>query len=1079
MDKSSVPCSRRKHVLHRALAALALAAVILAAQPVLSLPLLTALPATAASASAPVRIAVDPSTGRDSYSAVLYNNRNGLPTSEANAILQTEDGFIWIGSYSGLIRYDGNTFERIAPAMNIGSVMCLHADSLNRLWIGTNESGLAMMERGEFRFWSEDDGLGSSKVRSISEDTEGRIYIGTTSGITMIDGDLALHPLTDPRIADVFIEELWPSPDGLLYCLTTDGDCFTLRGGEVQDYLSHTDSSIQNITSILPDPDVPGSVYIGTEGSGLYHGDLRKGADAMERMDIEPLSFVNEMRLIDGHLWICSQTGIGAVYGEEIYCLDELPVTSLIGHMMVDYEGNLWFCASRQGVMKLVSNRFTDLFARFDLPTRVVNSTCMCGDQLFVGTDNGLLVLEENGPVSSVPVTSAVTASGAQQEVTDLLQHLDGVRIRSIIPDSRGRLWISTWHERGLLCYDAGRLLSFTKDDGLLSNRIRAVCETPDGKILVACTGGMNVIEGDRVVSSLGEKDGLANPVSLCVCAAPNGDALLGTNGGGIYIINESGMRNIDTHAGLRSGVVMHIKYDASRHLYWIIAGNSIAYMTEDYQVTTIPNFPYPDNADLYENSSGDIWVLSSDGIYMLPAEELLSGGDLHPVHYGLADGLPCTVTFNSYSELTPEGDLYIAGTAGIAKVNIESALENVTDLKQAVPFVDADGVRIYPDETGAFRLSHDVTRLTIYGFVYNYSLTDPQVSYYLDGFDQEPVTVNRRDLDPVTYTNLPGGSYRFVMELKDALGRESKVLTVPIVKEKSLHEQLWFQFAIFLAGITAVGALMWLYTRRKMQLLEARHLEETERERISNELSLASRIQADMLPNAFPAFPDRSEFEIYASMDPARGVGGDFYDFFLVDDDHLCLVMADVSGKGIPAALFMMASKILLADNALTGKSPAQILTDVNAAICSNNRQEMFVTVWLGILEISTGKLTAANAGHEYPVLKEPGEPFILYKDRHGFVVGGMEDTRYKEYELTLRPGARLFLYTDGLTEATNAANDLFGTDRMLIALNKDPDATPEQVLAIVSTDIDNFVKEAEQFDDLTMLCLQYNGPA
>ena len=249
------------------------------------------------------------------------------------------------------------------------------------------------------------------------------------------------------------------------------------------------------------------------------------------------------------------------------------------------------------------------------------------------------------------------------------------------------------------------------------------------------------------------------------------------------------------------------------------------------------------------------------------------------------------------------------------------------------------------------------------------------------------------------------------------------------------------------------------------------------EKERIGAELSLATRIQADMLPNIYPAFPDRTEFDIYASMDPAKEVGGDFYDFFLVDDDHLCMVIADVSGKGVPAALFMMASKIILQNHAMLEKSPAQILTDANAAICSNNREEMFVTVWLGILELSTGRLTAANAGHEYPVLSKTGSHFELVKDRHGFVLGGMDGIRYKEYELQLQPGSKLFLYTDGVPEATDAGIELFGTDRMLDSLNADPQASPKQILENVRKGVDDFVKDAEQFDDLTMLCIEYRG--
>ena len=249
------------------------------------------------------------------------------------------------------------------------------------------------------------------------------------------------------------------------------------------------------------------------------------------------------------------------------------------------------------------------------------------------------------------------------------------------------------------------------------------------------------------------------------------------------------------------------------------------------------------------------------------------------------------------------------------------------------------------------------------------------------------------------------------------------------------------------------------------------------EKERIGAELSLATSIQAGMLPNMFPAFPDRPEFDIYASMDPAKEVGGDFYDFFMIDDDHLAMVIADVSGKGVPAALFMMASKITINDHALMGGTPAEILQRVNKQICSSNDAEMFVTVWLGILEISTGKLTAASAGHEYPMLNMNGK-YELFKDKHGLAVGAMDIAKYKDYEITLKKGDSIFVYTDGVAEATDAQNELFGTDRTLEALNNlSGELSQEEILKGVRKAVDAFVKEAPQFDDLTMLGLKYFG--
>ena len=250
------------------------------------------------------------------------------------------------------------------------------------------------------------------------------------------------------------------------------------------------------------------------------------------------------------------------------------------------------------------------------------------------------------------------------------------------------------------------------------------------------------------------------------------------------------------------------------------------------------------------------------------------------------------------------------------------------------------------------------------------------------------------------------------------------------------------------------------------------------EQERIVKELSTARQIQKSVLPHIFPPFPDRAEIDLFATMDPAKDVGGDFYDFYFIDEDHLCLVIADVSGKGIPAALFMMLSKRILEDLVRQEHTPATILEKANELLCDNDQAEMFVTVWLGILEISTGKLTAANAGHEFPAICKKGGLFELYNDKHDFVIGGLKGIHYNEYDLQIAPGDKLFVYTDGVPEATNGNGEMFGTDRMITALRSCTDNTPEEILQGVKSAVDSFVGDAEQFDDLTMMCLEYKGP-
>ncbi len=251
------------------------------------------------------------------------------------------------------------------------------------------------------------------------------------------------------------------------------------------------------------------------------------------------------------------------------------------------------------------------------------------------------------------------------------------------------------------------------------------------------------------------------------------------------------------------------------------------------------------------------------------------------------------------------------------------------------------------------------------------------------------------------------------------------------------------------------------------------------DRERIVAELSLASRIQLDMIPDTFPQEPEKTGVDLYGAMIPAKEVGGDFYDFYRLDEDHLALIMADVSGKGVPGALFMMTTKVMT-ENAITVESmdnPAQIMEMLNEQICKHNKEEMFVTMWLGILDIRTGLVRAVNAGHEYPIIKNAGGSFEIMRDKHGFVLGGMEGMKYKEYEFTMEPGAKLFLYTDGVPEATNGDNEMFGMDRTVDTLRKEENETPKAILQAVNDSVNEFIGDTLQFDDLTMLCVHYIG--
>lgn len=243
-----------------------------------------------------------------------------------------------------------------------------------------------------------------------------------------------------------------------------------------------------------------------------------------------------------------------------------------------------------------------------------------------------------------------------------------------------------------------------------------------------------------------------------------------------------------------------------------------------------------------------------------------------------------------------------------------------------------------------------------------------------------------------------------------------------------------------------------------------------------NKELSLATNIQKQMLPSIFPAFPERKEFDIYASMTPAKEVGGDFYDFFLIDDSHLGMVIADVSDKGVPAALFMMASKIMVQNYAMMGRSPAEVLKAVNNQICQNNQAEMFVTIWLGILDLKTGILKASNAGHEKPLFTNKDGKFEMYKDKNNFVVGWYKGIDYTEYEIKLEKGSKIFIYTDGVPESASNEGQ-FTRERMVETINKYSDKKPDEIVKCMKSELDEFSGNHDQFDDITMLCVEYVG--
>ena len=756
-------------------------------------------------------VADDVSQSGAGYAAVLYDSTSGLTTSEANCVVQSSDGFIWIGGYSGLVRYDGNRFLRYDSSYGVTSVMCLFVDSRDRLWIGTNDNGLAVMKDNEITFFS-GEALSSSFIRVIAEDKAGNIVVGTTDGVAYVDPDGAIRCVEDEEIKNEYIYDLVVGEDGVIYGDTLGGSFFALKDFRLYKFIDGETLDFGTVNAVCPDPENPGFAWLGTQNGEVRYGTMENGFEDTEAFSVAPHRSVNCLRLIEGRLWVCADNGVGLFDSGRYIALENLPMTNSVDSIMMDHEGNLWFTSSRQGVMKIAHNRFTDLSLMARLDPMVVNSTCLLDGNLYLGTDEGLVILDREYNRIENELTKTVGVS----------------RVRCVMADSHGVLWVSTYGDAGLIRFDSasGEITAFTKDDGLASNRTRSTIELADGSLAVATNSGVNIIKDKKVVDTFDGEDGLNNLQILCLEQTASGELLCGSDGDGIYIIDGDNTKRVGKEDGLSSEVILRMRRDPKDDsLCWIVTSNSVAYMRSG-KVTTVKDFPYTNNFDMYFDGIGRIWVLSSNGIYVVTRDSMLGDDGLEYTFYDTECGVPHIATANSFSCLDG-GTLYIACSTGVTTVDIDDDSDVGSELRLAVPYLTVDDEYLAV-EGESVTVASDCKRLTIHPFAFTYSLNNPRISYRLEGFDDVPFEVDRRDLDQVVYTNLDGGSYTFVLSVINPMtGEPTQTLRLTINKERTLFEQWWFWAILALALIVAAAAVLWIIGRRKTAAMLAKQEEQ------------------------------------------------------------------------------------------------------------------------------------------------------------------------------------------------------------------------------------------------------------
>ncbi|MCR5094645.1 MAG: response regulator [Lachnospiraceae bacterium] len=736
--------------------------------------------------------------GNVGYTTQMYDASNGLPTSDANFILGAGSGFIWIGGYSGIIRYDGSTFIRMDTSDGLTNGRGLFEDSKGRIWVGTNDNGVVVIDGNESIHLTYKEGLPSSSIRVFTEDNRGNVYIGTTAGVCYADPEMQLHPVDDERLRDERVLKLDSDAQGRVYGQTKNGIIFRIEEARVTGAYTGKELGMETITSILADPRHDGKIYLCTEGDSVYYGDFGDTVlSGMERISTTPLTGAHWISYDCERVWVSSLSQIG--YFDEhkaFHVLEGLPMNSGIEMMTSDYQGNMWVASSTQGVMKIVRNSFVDLFEKAGIAEEVTNAVCFHGDDLYIGTNAGIRILDHSGRA----ISNGLTA------------YVGDARVRCLKEDRDGNLWISTFSKGlGLVCYGRdGKISRFTTENGMPDDEVRCTAQMSDGTILAGTNGGLAKIRNGRVTETVGAGEDVKNTVFLTVEEGDNGEIYVGTDGDGIYVITGSDVRRIGRDDGLTSDVILRIKKDKTRGVTWIVTSNSIEYL-KDGQIREVTSFPYNNNYDLYFDDTDDMWIIASNGIYAVSAADMTGDTVTDYRIYKVENGLTSTPTSNSYSVFDAQGYLYIAGRNGACKVNTKDLSQERIPVKAAISSVTFGGEQIFPEENGTYELPSSEGRIRIDAAVLDYTLLNPMIHVYLEGKENEGIMVARSELKPLEFTGLGYGSYILHVRVLDSAGRNELLdETFRIQKRARLFELPIIRLLALIIVVFATGYIVW-----------------------------------------------------------------------------------------------------------------------------------------------------------------------------------------------------------------------------------------------------------------------------
>ncbi|MDO4203976.1 MAG: two-component regulator propeller domain-containing protein [Selenomonadaceae bacterium] len=742
----------------------------------------------------------DDNISYNSYVQNVYGGMSGLLGGAANDITSTKDGLLWIGTYGGLYRYNGTEFKRMNNLDSIKNVNCLFVDDEGRMWVGTNDDGLSIcINQQVANVIDEGVGLPSNSVRSIAFSSDGFYYVGTSDSLCVItlSSGIKIHRI----ISDIkYAKRIATDSNKNAVAVTDAGDIFLLRNGEIVDRLSHSGGYVYTACAF----DESGRLYVGTSSNVVEYLSIRDNKLVREgSLTCDGIKQINTLRYDDsGRIFVCSDFGVGYIRKNQFHHINTNSFNSQIDNMTVDYQGNLWFTSSRQGLLRMCQTPFLELYNEAGLEPKVVNSVAKWNNKIYFGTDSGLDVID------------AVTRAKLSESLCSLL---DKVRIRCLLVDTKNRLWICTSGNGVYEVRSDGSYRVYTADDGMLGNKQRSCLQLSDGSMAVAGDAGISFIRDGQVIKTVGKKQGLTNTKILTMAEMESGKLAAGSDGAGIFIIeNYQVVSNIKRENGLSSNIILRIvKMDDG---LVVATTSSLCHIDSYVGVTKIRNFPYNNNFDIIERND-KVWVLGGAGIYIVDKASLLSN-DLR--NYDFLDsrkGLRGAITANAWNYVDADGNLYVSCDSGVNVIDMNHYTAGRRSYRMSVKSISVDGVPQKLTIGDVANIPRGASRLEIYPEIINYSINNPYFMYYLDGYDTEYHVVPQNELTSVTYTNLPSKTYTFHLAIaEEKNGKVIGRLSYVINKEMDIQDHYWFLMYAALVFVLAVVWVTWFIMRTQVQ---------------------------------------------------------------------------------------------------------------------------------------------------------------------------------------------------------------------------------------------------------------------